>query len=244
MTLEHPMDLYPVLRQLYDECNAAFFRDQLPPCMIVLRARSKRTMGAYSPECWGAYQSDPADAHIDTLVLNSEAFKTRSEEEICSTLVHEMCHAWEFRVDGTEAKNGHHDRIWGAQMVRCGLMPSSTGQPGGKQTGRQMAHYILDNGAFQWWFDRRRVEHMQRREPLLPLLQETPRLIDKKRPPKKYKHVCPTCVGVKAWALDGADLLCGACQGRLYIPSAALQVQTDLVELARQVGRQPEEEDT
>jgi predicted SprT family Zn-dependent metalloprotease len=235
MTLTHPMDLYTVLRDLYDACNAEFFRDALPPCMIVLRARSKRTMGAFAPECWGAYQTTQ-DAHIDTLVLNSEAFPHRTEEEIVSTLVHEMCHVWQFRVQGKAITNGHHDKEWGQQMARLGLIPSATGHPGGRQTGKQVSHYVYEQGAFRAWFTARRAA-LTLDKPMIPL-QETPKLIPRVKPPKKYKHVCPLHPTTKAWALDGMALQCGTCGSALLIDSATRQGQTDLEDLARQLGTQ------
>ncbi len=33
-------------------------------------------------------------------------------------------------------------------MERVGLMPSDTGQPGGRKVGQSMTHYIITGGAF------------------------------------------------------------------------------------------------
>ena len=33
-------------------------------------------------------------------------------------------------------------------MEAIGLMPSHSGKPGGKRTGQQMTHYILDGGSY------------------------------------------------------------------------------------------------
>ena len=34
-------------------------------------------------------------------------------------------------------------------MIEVGLIPSDTGQPGGKQTGQQMTHYIEKDGRYE-----------------------------------------------------------------------------------------------
>ena len=50
-------------------------------------------------------------------------------------LVHEMTHL-EQEEYGKPGKKGHHNREWVGLMERVGLIPSDTGAPGGKQTGR------------------------------------------------------------------------------------------------------------
>ncbi len=63
------------------------------------------------------------------------------------TLVHEMCHLWQFHF-GKPGRARYHNQEWADKMESIGLMPSSTGQPGGAKTGDCMADYAMANGRF------------------------------------------------------------------------------------------------
>lgn len=39
-------------------------------------------------------------------------------------------------------------------MIEVGLIPSNTGEVGGKQTGQKMTHYIEENGRYEKVFNR------------------------------------------------------------------------------------------
>jgi hypothetical protein len=58
-----------------------------------------------------------------------------------------MAHLWQARF-GKQVRQGYHDKQWAAKMIEIGLVPSSTGAPGGKPTGYHMDHYIVDGGPF------------------------------------------------------------------------------------------------
>jgi hypothetical protein len=79
--------------------------------------------------------------------LNPDSFIGRTDEQIVSTLAHEMKHLEQHRF-GTPSKRGYHNKEWAASMKAIGLMPSNTGAVGGKETGQQMDHYIIPGGAF------------------------------------------------------------------------------------------------
>ena len=64
-----------------------------------------------------------------------------------ATLVHEMVHHWQNHF-GSPSKSVPHNCQWSERMEASGLMPSHTGLPGGKRTGRTMSDYILPDGAF------------------------------------------------------------------------------------------------
>src|SRR5690606_37233909 len=46
-------------------------------------------------------------------------------------------------------RGNYHNKEWADKMEQVGLMPSNTGEPGGKRTGDRMTHYILQGGAFE-----------------------------------------------------------------------------------------------
>ncbi len=64
------------------------------------------------------------------------------------TLVHEMVHVWQ-HLFGNAGSGRYHNREFAAKMKEVGLYPSSTGEPGGKETGAHMLDYITPGGAFQ-----------------------------------------------------------------------------------------------
>src|SRR5262249_7332085 len=67
---------------------------------------------------------------------------------VISTLGHEMAHHWQ-HIFGKPSRNGYHNRQWAAKMEEIGLMPSDTGEPGGKKTGQRMSDYIIPGGPFE-----------------------------------------------------------------------------------------------
>jgi hypothetical protein len=46
------------------------------------------------------------------------------------------------------ASRAYHDKQWVAKMKSVGVQPSSTGVPGGKETGGHMSHYLVPDGPF------------------------------------------------------------------------------------------------
>ena len=133
---------YTALQDAFDHFNTALFAGKLPQCLITLRS---------SVSAYGYMHSERfvsvAGERIDELGINPGYFAVQSMEEVMATVVHEMAHHWQNHV-GTASKSSPHNREWAAKMEEIGLMPSHTGLPGGKQTGRTMSDYILPDGAF------------------------------------------------------------------------------------------------
>jgi len=90
---------------------------------------------------------------VDEIAMNSMYMALRTDEEIWSTVVHEQCHVWQFHMSAYQnrrkKRRAYHDKEWGAKMEDLGLMPSSTGKPGGKKTGNRVSHWIIPGGRFQ-----------------------------------------------------------------------------------------------
>ncbi len=135
-------ELYAALQAAFDHFNARLFENQLPSCLITLRSTNR---------VYGYHHQDrfisPTGEKIDELGLHPGFFTLRSTEEVLSTLVHEMVHHWQAHA-GKPTPSNAHNREWANRMESIGLMPSKTGLPGGKKTGRSMSHYILPDGAF------------------------------------------------------------------------------------------------
>jgi hypothetical protein len=88
-------------------------------------------------------------------------------------------------------------------MKTLGLQPSSTGQPGGKETGQRVSHYIISGGAYAQSYTKLASGGFK--------LSWNSRKPDSKRRESKNKFTCSTC-GQNAWAKPDASLVCGHCQ--------------------------------
>jgi predicted SprT family Zn-dependent metalloprotease len=136
-------EAYAELQQAYDFYNQALFGGQLPPCLITFQ-RVKRTFGYFSKNRFGH-----RDGRVtDEIALNPEYFAVVPLVEILQTLVHEMTHLWQ-RHFGTPSRACYHNTEWADRMQAIGLMPSSTGQPGGKRVGQSMADYVIAGAGFE-----------------------------------------------------------------------------------------------
>jgi predicted SprT family Zn-dependent metalloprotease len=109
----------------------------LPQVLVTLQ-RHARTYGYFSPQRFNGRIDKTA---VHELALNPDGFAGRTDELILSTLVHEMAHVWQ-QTHGKPPRRSYHDRQWAGKMREIGLQPSSTGEPGGKETGQSMSHYI------------------------------------------------------------------------------------------------------
>ena len=133
---------YAELQQAYVHFNLELFGSQLPSCLITL-PREKRSCGYFSA---GRF------AHLDgtltdEIAMNPVYFAAVPLVETMQTLAHEMCHLWQHHF-GQPGRGRYHNEQWAAKMEVIGLMPSSTGRPGGKRTGDQMADYAIEGGSF------------------------------------------------------------------------------------------------
>jgi predicted RNA-binding Zn-ribbon protein involved in translation (DUF1610 family) len=96
-------------------------------------------------------------------------------------------------------------------MRTVGFGPSSTGLPGGKDTGPKVSHYIVDGGAFAKAFAE------LEKQGVTDLLadrwgeRENGKKTREKKNASKAAYVCASC-GLKAWAKPEASLMCGDCE--------------------------------
>lgn len=133
---------YSELQQAYDHFNAALFDGKLPYCLITLQ-REKRTVGYFSAARFASLDGSTTDE----IALNPSYFAVVPLVETMQTLVHEMAHLWQQHL-GKPGRGRYHNEEWAQKMESIGLMPSSTGQSGGKRTGDMMADYPITGGRF------------------------------------------------------------------------------------------------
>src|SRR5512144_2680684 len=123
---------YTILTAAYEFLNRELFSAALPPGLITMQ-RHKGALGFFSGERF-ANTADPGEI-TDAIALNPVHFATRKPAEVLSTLVHELVHLWQHHL-GTRPRKGYHDRQLAGKMLAVGLIPTVTGEMGGKQTGQ------------------------------------------------------------------------------------------------------------
>jgi predicted SprT family Zn-dependent metalloprotease len=205
MHVQNPTTLtYISLTTAYDFFNMELFTGTLPPCLITVQ-RKKGSFGYFSGE---RFQNTANQEEItDEIALNPAHFAARSPEQVLSTLAHEMVHLWQHHF-GKPPTKSYHDKHWAAKMREIGLIPTATGEKGGKETGQKMSHLIAEDGNFK-----RACQSLLAQHPAI-LYSDRAVAEDKIRKKKlasKTKYTCPTC-GLNAWAKPAVSLVCGNCQ--------------------------------
>jgi hypothetical protein len=133
---------YAELDHVFQVFNRHLFGGQLPLPMLTLQ-RKNRTMGYFSSKRFGHRTGH----HTDELALNPAYFGIVPLVEIFQTIVHEMVHLWQAHF-GKPGRGKYHNEEWAQKMEAIGLMPSSTGKPGGLRTGDHIADYPILEGPF------------------------------------------------------------------------------------------------
>ena len=193
---------YGGLQKAYEHFNNELFDGKLPNVAILLQRK------AHSAGHFGAnrlvYRTDGRGEH--ELSLNPDAFVGESDEQACQTLVHEQCHVLQ-HCFGTPPSRGYHDRQWCTMMKAIGLQPSSTGKPGGRETGSKMADYIIADGPFTKAFARLAASGWRLN------LESARRPATKASNASKTKFTCPGC-GSNMWGKANSQDACPECDLR------------------------------
>lgn len=135
-------ETYGELQMAYDHFNERLFDGKLPSCLITLQ-REKRTFGYFSAARFASVEGTTTDE----IAMNPTYFAAVPIIETLQTQVHEMTHLWQHHF-GKPGRGRYHNEEWARKMESIGLMPSSTGQPGGARTGDCMADYAIEGGRF------------------------------------------------------------------------------------------------
>lgn len=135
-------ELYQTLDSAYRYFNQALFEDQLPEIMFTVQ-RQKGVMGYFAPERW----AEKGGRRCHEIAINPSYIAQSRLIEIMQTLVHEMVHCWQYSF-GTPGRGHYHNKEWALKMIEIGLMPSDTGEPGGKIVGQFMSDYIIKDQKF------------------------------------------------------------------------------------------------
>jgi predicted SprT family Zn-dependent metalloprotease len=197
-----------ITSQQYLDFQAAFdfFNDQLfaggLPQVLVTLQRHARARGYFAPD---RFHGRGNKTTVHEIALNPDCFCEETDERILSTLAHEMAHLWQ-QAHGSAPRRAYHDREWAAKMKEIGLQPSTTGQPGGKETGQSVTHFVVKDGPYARAYAKLAKQGLKLRwESPTPMAAEA-----KAKSDSKTKYTCPECAQ-NAWAKPDAMLICGVC---------------------------------
>ena len=206
-SLKPTRETYDPLQQAYETLNRALFDGALPNCLITLQ-RHKHSYGYFCGDRFGRADG----TFTDEIALNPSHFRDRSQEEILSTLAHEMVHLWQHHF-GKPWRGRYHNQEWAEKMRSIGLQPTSTGKDGGAETGDVMDHIIVADGPFD-----RTVRKLLARGLVISWTEQPEKHVapddddeDAKaesKSGKRVRYICPHG-DMKAWAKHGAKLVCG-----------------------------------
>lgn len=196
---------YLSLEKAFKFYNEKIFQGKLNQVAFTV-ARKNRMVGCYRPV---SFVSRHGSEEIAEICFNPD-YMDRTLEEVLSTLVHEMFHHAQHSY-GEPGRPGYHNKAWGSMMEEAGLMPSSTGEEGGKRTGQKMTHYIIPGGIFETV-----TKQLVGDDFSLKWCSVIGKGLDVKKPAKprkksKIKYSCPEC-NQNAWAKPEASLACGLCK--------------------------------
>lgn len=225
---------YAELQKAYSHFNSSLFNDELPECLLTLQ-RQKNVYGYFSKQ---RFFNDEG-RYVDEIAMNPSFFLICPFTEIMQTLVHEMCHLWQFHF-GKPGRGNYHNKEWANKMESLGLMPSSTGQYGGKKTGDRMNDYPIVDGLFlseveklasndfliSWkdrYPDKTMIIKTMGLKPNQPLTEKEAKTLeaygvsslgtlffDTSNNSNRIKFNCPSC-NSNAWGKPSLNLICGDC---------------------------------
>jgi predicted SprT family Zn-dependent metalloprotease len=199
---------YKSLDDAYKYFNQKLFDGKLPDVILTLHRKAK-TYGY----CWHEkFEGRETKEKITEIALNPDTFNDRTDMEILSTMVHEMCHVYQNGF-GDPSRKGYHNREFALIMKDIGLYPSSTGEPGGKETGQRMSHYIVDGEKFEIVAG---AFLLNGNKLFWNSIPNTTNSKDGKKNKTREKYVCPKC-HLNVWAKKDVNIACGDCKENLII---------------------------
>ncbi|MFZ6871912.1 SprT-like domain-containing protein [Undibacterium sp. Di27W] len=156
-TVNPTLDIYSRIQKISEQFNVALFEGQLPPVIFTLQ-RGKKSSGYFSPARWRHIEGEL----VGEISVNPIYFANRPIIHLFQTIVHEQCHVWQHTF-GNPSRPGYHNGEWAEKMLKIGLMPSDTGEPGGRKTGQKMSDYVITGGRFI-----ETCEHLMGQDDFLP----------------------------------------------------------------------------
>src|SRR5262245_10670165 len=203
---------YGGLQKAYDFFKEHLLKERWLPDVFITYQRKSRMYGYFGPDRFTT-RGEQSGRH--EIALNPDGFIGRSDEFVLSVLVHEMVHLWQHLFTKEPPRRAYHDKEWAAKMKSLGLQPSSTGEPGGKETGQHMSHYVIEGGAFDLLYKKLAATGWKLN--LESALKSAEHEGKKKSPTSKNKFTCPQC-GLSAWGGQNLEGKLGCiCCGKVMV---------------------------
>jgi len=202
-------EAYSALDRAFQHFNKELFGGTLPRPIFTFQRR-RGTFGYFVSARWDNEQG----ALADEIALNPQQFRDKPLEDVLATLVHEQCHMWQHH-QGEPGRGHYHNRQWAEKMKEIGLYPSTTGEPGGKETGDRVHHYIVPDSPFTRGCSKLTnkgftLPWKERMEPQGSEKQASEESLPKEaKSGRRVKYTCPAEDHLNAWAKPGVmSLMC------------------------------------
>lgn len=199
---------FGALQKAFGYFNRKLFDGQLAGLILTLNERA-HSKGYYKQSHWvDDFNCVVAEINISPSTL------LRESKSMMSTLVHEMVHHAQYQF-GSPGPAGYHNLQFARFMAACGLITSSTGNPGGARTGYRMTHYIQKGGLYDEVFSAMPEEFLL---PFKPTSSYDPSHRGKKECAtafstanrNKIKYQCMSCKRA-FWGSTDLFFICGHC---------------------------------
>lgn len=213
---------YALLQMAFDHFNVRLFVGKLPQVLLTLH-RHKKAAGYFWANQFtlAKLQIEAEDRIVHEIALNPECFlEAIPTKRTLSTLGHEMAHLYQEEFGKKKPRKAYHNKEFANIMEEIGLMPSATGEKGGKRTGQSMSHYIIEGGPFDIACDR--FLEQVGNAILVTAVPKFKLAGTKEKRKLKAKFECPICK-MKAWAKPTAKLMCGDCERPMLSDSPSVE---------------------
>ena len=221
--MTYTSEQYQYLQKIYRFYNTELFLGELPEVLITF-SRNNGASGLFQANKW----KDKDEKMVHEIAINPESIKERFDVDFHQTLVHEMCHLWQYEF-GKPSRSGYHNKEWANKMIEVGLMPTATGSPGGATVGQNMSDYFMEDGKFVLAYKKLQEnnymplepnnEHLYQKEisedgavVFTPITAETK---GKKNKSNRLKYSCKC--GNNIWGKPNLELYCNVCESHFFI---------------------------
>lgn len=200
---------YAMLQTAYDFFNTKFFDGTLPKVFFTVDWHNKKSCGYFCPH--KLVNKEDAEAKASVIALNPDHL-AREVYEVLATLVHEMCHVWEFEefIKDPYKLTSYHSKRFEKRLGECNLKAVIN-----NKSRSSCSTVIPDDGIFKGIAD----EYLKTKE-FLTIASinaiktektEGGEEAEKKAKAKnKTKYVCTGCE-TNIWGKAGLNLHCNEC---------------------------------
>jgi hypothetical protein len=194
---------FTAYQQIFDYFNRTLFDSSLPDCMLSFCRLRSNSHSLFTSEQW---REEAGSTRAEISLNMKQLCENEPIKNVMATLVREMVHLWQEKY-GKPSSKWYFNQEWAGKMKEIGLIPSTTGLPGGKQTGQGVKHFIEPDGRFERAFQEMPPAHLW---PFRTSAFESRKV---RGYSGKEMYRCSGC-GTKIWGKKGLGLMCEC--GRVF----------------------------